>query len=230
MLRNAKKVLFVALALGLAALPAFAGNAMPNFPKAGQYVINSHPSFLISVGDSKEVVECNATLTIQAGDPYVTQQGTRRVDLKILDWKASGNSKLLGGPLNFHMTQGAKVADPSFVETYNVVNVKNGEKDFPAKAQFAVPYEIDTPFGTVSGLNGVTRGSIKAFPPSDDVFLMEKGDIAKVMAQLLPAQLSSMSAAGEVTPLDVTIRPLACACPSSSISVKQSGVVKGGSN
>src|SRR5712691_2336523 len=132
MQRNVRTVVFVALALCLAALPAFAGNAMPNFPKAGQYVINSHPSFLISVGDNKEVVECNATLVIQAGDPYVTKQGTRRVDLKIVDWKANGTSKLLGGPLNFHMTQGAKTADQSFVETYNVVNVKNGEKDFPA--------------------------------------------------------------------------------------------------
>jgi hypothetical protein len=225
--RNLKIALFVALALCLA-LPAFAGNTMPNFPKAGQYVINSHPSFLINVGDKKEVVECNATLIVQAGDPYVTKQGTRRVDLKIVNWKADGVSKLLGGPLNFRMTQGAKTADSSFVETYNVVKAKSGEKDFPAKAQFAVPYEIDTPFGTVSGLNGVTRGSIKAFPPSDDVFLMEKGDIAKVMAQLLPAQLSSMSAAGEVNLQDVTIRPLACACPSSSISTKSATPVGGG--
>jgi hypothetical protein len=212
--RNLKTAFFLVLALGIAVVPVFAAdNVMPKFPKAGQYVIHSHPSFLVSVGDSKEVVECDATLTIKAGDPYVTAQGTRRVDLTILDWKANGVSKLLGGPLNFRMSKGAKIDDESFVETYNIVNAKNGAKDFPAKAQFAVPYEINTPFGTVAGLTGVTRGSIKAFPPNDDVFLMEKGDIAEVMAELLPAPLSAMSAAGEVTAKDITIRPLACGCP-----------------
>jgi len=207
-MRTMKAVLI--LALVLVAVPVFAGQ-MANFPKAGEYTIHSHPSFLVSVGDSKEVVNCNATLLLRAGDPYITKQGTHRVDLTILDWKADGTSKLLGGPLNFRMMQGTKVADSSFVETYGVV--KTGAKEFPAKAQFAVPYEIDTPFGTVSNLTGVTRGTIKAFPPSGDTFLMEKGDVAKVMAQLMPGQLSSVSAAGEVSPAEVKITPLACDCP-----------------
>ena len=208
-MRNVRSVLLLALVLAVVAVPAFAGQ-MANFPKAGEYTIHSQPSFLVNVGDSKEVVNCKATLVLRAGDPYITKQGTHRVDLTILDWKADGTSKLLGGPLNFRLVKGAKVTDESFVETYGVV--KTGAKEFPAKAQFTVPYEIDTPFGTVSNLTGVTRGTIKAFPPVDDTFLMEKGDVAKVMAQLMPAQLSSVSAAGEVSPAEVKITPLACAC------------------
>ncbi len=207
-------VLSVALLLMVAVVPmASAGKAPLSFPKAGVYTINSHPSFLISVGDSKEVVECDATLIVQAGDAYITRQGTRRVDLQILDWKAKGHSKLIGGPLNFRMTKGVKVDDKSFVETYGLAKASTGAADFPAQAQFAVPYEIDTPFGVVGGLVGVTRGSIKAFPPSGDIFTMEKGDIAKLMNALMPAPLSSMSASGKVDITEVTIQPLACACP-----------------
>jgi hypothetical protein len=223
MSRKLRTALFVGLALCIAAVPAFAGGA---FPKAGQYVIHSHPSFLIAVGDKKEVVDCDATLTLVAGDAYVTKQGTRRVDLKILDWKATGNSQLLGGALNMRFDPNVKVGDDSFVETYTVVNAKNSGKDFPAKAQFAVGYEIDTPFGTVAGLRGVTRGSIHAFPPENDIFTMEKGDVAKVMGALMPAQLSSMSAAGEVNPLAASITALACACPATSLNTADTGTKK----
>jgi hypothetical protein len=164
--RNAKSTLFVALILVLVCVPAFAGQ-MASFPKAGVYTINSHPSFMIKVGSNKEVVECDATLQVLADDSYTTKQGTRRVDLTILDWKANGSSKLLGGPLHFRMIKGAKSADASFVETYQVANASNNQKDFPAKAQFAVPYEIDTPFGTVSNLNGVTAApSMPSRPPT----------------------------------------------------------------
>lgn len=210
-MRYLKVSVFLVLALCIVSIPAFAGSL--NFPKAGQYTIHSQPAFLITVGDNKEVVECQATLVLQAGDPYFTKSGARRVDLKIVDWKAEGVSKLMGGPLNFRMNQKAKTEDESFVETYTVAQVKGEYKDFPAKAQFAVPYEIDTPFGTVSGLYGVTRGSIRSFPPKGDTFLMEKGDVAKVMATLLPSQLSSVSAAGEVQPAEVSIQPLACLDP-----------------
>jgi hypothetical protein len=209
MRRTVKSFLFMVLTLALVSVPAFAGQ-MSDFPKAGEYTINSHPSFTVTVGSNKELVECNATLLIRAGDPYITKQGTRRVDLTILDWKATGTSKLLGGQLNFRAVKGTKIADESFVETYHVANASNGAKDFPAKAQFAIGYELDTPFGTVTNLTGVTRGTIRSFPPKTDTFLLEKGDVAKVMAQLLPAQLSSVTAAGEVNPLEVTITAEAC--------------------
>jgi hypothetical protein len=215
MSRNLKTALFVGLALSVVAMPVFAGGL---FPKAGTYTIHSHPSFLVAVGDSKEVVECDATLTLVAGDAYVTKAGTRRVDLKILDWQANGSSKLLGGALNMRFDPAIKVNDSSFVETFTVVTAKNAQPDFPARAQFAVGYSMDTPWGTVAGLRGVTRGSIHAFPPENDIFTMEKGDIASVMGQLMPTQLSAMSAAGEVKKLDAKITALACACPAPTLS------------
>jgi len=206
-------VLAIALTLTFALAPvAKAGTPAWSFPHAGEYTIHSHPSFLVTVGSSKEVVECDATLIVKAGDPYLTKTGTRRVDLQVVDWKANGASKLLGGPLNFRMTKGTKVADKSFVETYGIANTANAA-DFPAKAQFAVPYELDTPFGVVSNLIGVTRGTIKAFPPRDDIFMMEKGDIAKLMTALMPAPLSSLSASGQAAQTTVSVQPLACACP-----------------
>jgi hypothetical protein len=199
--------------LVLAAVPALAGTSQGDardFPHAGLYEIHSNPTFLIRVGDNKEVVKCNALLTLRAGEPYLTKSGTRRVDLTIVDWKADGESSLFGGPLRFRMIQGSKTEDPSYVETFQAADKGH---DFPAQAQFAVPYKIETPFGTVSDLYGVTRGTIHSFPPKGDVFSMAKGDVANLVAALMPAPLSAMSAAGEVTPQEVQIQPLACAEP-----------------
>jgi hypothetical protein len=206
---NRLRVAFAVLAVLLLAVPAMAGTQgdARDFPKAGLYELHSHPTFMIRVGESKEVVKCDATLTLRTSDPYPTAAGTRRVDLTVVDWKADGTSKLLGGPVRFRMTQGAKVQDPSFVETFHAAGK---EHDFPAQAQFVVPYKIETPFGTVSGLYGVTRGTIHSFPPKGDVFSMAKGDVANLVAALMPAPLSAMSAAGEVTPQEVEIQPLAC--------------------
>lgn len=178
-----------------------------DFPTAGVYELHSHPTFLITVGDSKEVVECDARLVIKTSDPYLTETGRHRVDLEVVDWKADGTSVLLEGDLHFRMIKGAKPIAESFVESYQLA----GYNDFPAEAQFAVPYEIETPFGTVTGLHGVTRGSIKSFPPDRDLFLMEKGDVGDLVAQLMPEPLYALSAAGEETAVEVAVEPLACA-------------------
>lgn len=208
------KVFFAALAVSALALaPAIAGSSAPlaigDFPTAGEYVINSKPTFMITVGETKEVVECDATLVVRASDPYITAAGSKRVDLTVVDWKADGKSVLLDGELHFRMVKGVEPSDASYVESYQLA----GTHDFPAQAQFAVPYEVETPFGTMSGLHGVTRGSIKQFPPSGDIFLMEKGDIGDMMAELMPAPLSQLSAAGAETAGTVTVQPIACACP-----------------
>ncbi|MEM7480039.1 MAG: hypothetical protein AAF481_02600 [Acidobacteriota bacterium] len=206
-----KKTLLFAALVSLVAVPALAGGSLSvsNFPTAGEYVINSHPSFLINVGDTKEVIECDATLRLRASDPYVTASGAKRVDLTVLDWKADGFSKLLDGELNFRMRQGAEPVGESYVESYQ----QAGTHDFPAQAQFAVPYEVETPFGTIAGLHGITRGSIKAFPPSGDIFLMEKGDIGDLMADIMPAPLSALSAAGDTREETVEVQPISCLCP-----------------
>jgi hypothetical protein len=70
---------------------------------------------------------------------------------------------------------------------------------------------VDTPFGTVTNLYGVTAGTIEAFPPQPGaLFKMQKGDVAHLMAELMPAPLSSLSAAGEVAPVFAAIEPDSC--------------------
>lgn len=204
-----KRILPLLLLIGLV-MTATALSAT-DFPKAAEYTIVCHPAFQVTVGDTKEIVTTNATVVVRASDPYLTAAGTRRVDLKIVSWKADGVSQLLGGPLKFRMIESSKPLAASFAETNHVVTARSGRHDFPARAQFVVPYEVETPFGTVSDLTVVVRGPIGAFPPApEDIFKMEGGDTAKVMAQLLPAPLSSMSASGRVAPVAVSVDPVGC--------------------
>lgn len=207
-----KKHMLLVAALVLLALPAFAGPVQTQFPEANVYTIHSLPSFNITVGDRVEVVTCKAELRLRTAEPTIAADGTRRVDLQILDWKADGYSELLGGDLHFRMEQGKAAADSSYVKSHQVWNATK-PMDFPAHAQFAVPYQLETPFGKVKGLYGLTTGQINSFPPRGVIFTMKKGDTAEIVAELLPESISSMSAAGEVTPVNVTVRPAACACP-----------------
>jgi hypothetical protein len=203
-----KKHLIIVALLALAAVPAFASEPT-EFPQSGVYTIQSRPAFNVTVGDRVEVVTCKAQLRLRTGTPYVAADGVRRVDLQILDWKADGYSKLLGGDLHFRMQQGMPMRDASYVQSYQAWNPEQ-RLDFPAHAQFAMPYELETPFGKIKGLYGLTSGSIASFPPKDSVFTMKKGDTAEIVAALLPESISSLSAAGEVTPVNVTVRPSAC--------------------
>ena len=206
------------LALGLTvaalavAIPAVAGDVkQTHFPKSDQYVLHSEPQFIVKVGESEEVVRCKARLTLQTGEAYVADRGKRRVDLKVVDWQAEGTSKLLGGPIKFRMIKnGTPTPDKSYVESYELASAK-GAQDFPAHAQFVVHYELETPFGIVSDLYGVTAGTIEAFPPQPGaLFKMKKGDVAHLMAELMPEPLSAMSAAGDVKTVTATVEPVAC--------------------
>lgn len=207
---NRVKVVGICLALlSCVALSAPAAADNRAFPQSAQYVLHSNPKFAVTVGENKELVVCKAELVLTTGTPYVSADGKRRVDLKILDWNATGTSKLLGGEITFRMRKDATTADRSFVESYELVQA--GSHDFPAKAQFAMPYEVDTPFGTVSNLYGVTAGTIESFPPQPGAqFKMYKGDVAHLMAELMPAPLSALSAAGEVSVVDAAIEPEEC--------------------
>jgi hypothetical protein len=206
-----KKHLALVAILMLMAIPAFAKQPT-QFPASGVFTINSLPSFNITVGDRVEVVTCKAELRLRTGTPQVAADGTRNVALEILDWRADGYSELLGGDLHFRMEKGRAMRDPSFVKSFQAWN-PDQPLDFPAHAQFAMPYELETPFGKVKGLYGVTSGMINSFPPHGVVFTMKKGDTAEIVSALLPESISSMSAAGEVTPVNVTVRPAACLCP-----------------
>jgi hypothetical protein len=205
-----KKHLAVLAILTLVAIPALAKDTPKSlFPASKVYTLHSLPSFNVTVGDRVEVVSCKAELRLRTGDPYIGADGMRRVDLEILDWKADGYSELLGGELHFRMQQGAPMRDPSYVKSFQAWNPEK-PMDFPAHAQFAMPYVLETPYGKISGLYGLTTGQITSFPPPSSIFTMKKGDTAEIMAALLPESISSLSAAGEVTPVNVTVRPSAC--------------------
>jgi hypothetical protein len=209
-----KTKLFV---LGVALVAVFALSAqagqqdtmMAEFPEAGVYVLHSEPQFSVNVGEQTELVTCKAKLVLRTGEAYVTADGKRRVDLEVVSWQADGYSELMGGDLHFRKLADMTTDDTSYVESYAL---HSGEtRDFPAHAQFAVPYELETPFGTVSGLYGLTQGTIEAFPPQPGaLFKMVKGDTANVMAALMPEPVSALSAAGDVTAVNVSIEPLAC--------------------
>jgi hypothetical protein len=76
-----------------------------------------------------------------------------------------------------------------------------GGSEFPARAELWTL------------LRESRRGADRGFQFIRVIGRLKPGDVAKVMAQLMPAQLSSVSAAGEVGPAEVKITPLACLCP-----------------
>lgn len=206
-----KLIVFSVAALALIAFSAQAEMVQAEFPEAGTYVLHSEPKFSIDVGDQNELVTCRAQLVLRTGDAYITETGKRRVDLEVVSWKADGYSELLGGELHFRMLDDMTTEDKSYVESYAIYQASDAVRDFPAHAQFAVPYELETPFGTVSGLYGLTAGTIEAFPPqAGALFRMEKGDTANLMASLMPAPVSALSAAGDTEPVQVAVTPLAC--------------------
>lgn len=206
-----RRWLYLVPVVAMLALPALAADPVvqPEFPQSDVFTITSNPAFNVTVGDRTEVVRCKAELKLRTGEPYVTAEGGRRVDLQIIDWKADGYSELLGGELHFSMEKGRPMQDASYVQSYQAWN-EAAPHDFPAYAQFAMPYQLETPFGTIKGLYGLTSGSIASFPPSGSVFTMKKGDTAEIMAALMPEPVSALSSAGEVTPVNVTVRPAAC--------------------
>lgn len=206
-----KKTLISCALLALLSFPAVAGEwqeTMKEFPAGAEFEIRSNPTFNVTVGDRNEVVVCKAKLILRTSDPYVTEDGKRRVDLEVVDWGAVGQSELLG-ELKFSKREGP-ASEKSWIESFRAWTVEQPQ-DFPALAQFAVPYQLETQFGTVTGLYGVTRGHIHTFPPSKgDIFTMQKGDTAQLMAALMPEPVSALSAAGEVTPVNVAVRPADC--------------------
>jgi hypothetical protein len=182
------------------------------YPAPDTYVITSKPSFKINVGDQSELLTCDAKLVLRTSEPSITAEGTRRVDLEVVNWEAQGTSELLGD-VRFTMIKGEKTPDASFVVSKQAYDA-SAPGDFPALAQFALWYELETQYGKVANLYGLTQGEILSFPPrSGEIFTMEKGDTAQLMAALMPEPVSALSAAGEITPVNVSIRPADCACP-----------------
>src|SRR5689334_21146166 len=99
-------------------------HVMSGFPPAGRYEITSRPIFQITKGGKSEVIVCQATLTMQTGEPFLNADHKMQVNVEILDWKGTSVSEILGGPLTLKMT--GKSEKASFV-----LGGKAG--DFPAE-------------------------------------------------------------------------------------------------
>lgn len=142
------------------------------FPKPGEFTIHSVPMFLLSRGERTEVVACKGKLVVRTGRPRVGARQRRQVDVEIVEWVATGTSKLLGGKIEFRQTPGGRLKS-------SVTAGKNA--DLPGVARFGMNYQVTTPRGTVEGLTGVASGRITSFPPRGDVFTVQKrlaiGDI-----------------------------------------------------
>ena len=109
---------------------------MKTFPTSGDYTIKSNPIIVVVHNGEREVVTLDAELMLKTGEAYA-KEGKRRVDLQIHDWVAKGPSNLLQTDLVLRMQHDAGAATidrPSFVES------QQKEADFPATAQFVLPY------------------------------------------------------------------------------------------
>lgn len=69
------------------------------FPKPGQFEIRSFPMFQLSNGKQAEILVCEARMVVRTGESYGTGT-TRQIDVDILEWVATGKSRLLNGPRN----------------------------------------------------------------------------------------------------------------------------------
>ncbi|HRC84132.1 MAG TPA: hypothetical protein PK413_00830 [Thermoanaerobaculia bacterium] len=135
------------------------------FPKAARFDIHSVPMFLLQAGDRSELLICKAKMQVNTSEPKRDAQRRRQIDVEVLDWVATGKSRMLGGRVEFRMTPSR--GHKSWVRA-------GREGDLPGVARFAMRYQVTTPQGTVTGLTGIASGPISAFPPRGDLFKITK--------------------------------------------------------
>lgn len=141
-----------------------------SFPKAGNFRITSTPVFLLVKGNQSELLVMKAEMNVKTGKAYASSD-TQQVDVEVGDWVATGKSKMLGGKVEFRLSKD-KAQPKSYVKGASK-RLKTG--DFPAQLRFGMRYDVSTPQGTASGLSGVAKGAISAFPPkAGDVFNIQK--------------------------------------------------------
>jgi len=164
-----------------------------SFPKAGKFTINSAPIFLLVKGNETELLVMKAKMDVNTGSAYASG-GKQQVDVEVGDWVATGRSKMLGGKVEFRLS--TDKAQPKSRVTGAAKKAKSG--DFPAQLRFGMRYDVTTPQGTASGLTGVARGAISAFPP-------KAGDVFNIQKDL---QIRG-----------VLVRPVACLCATEAMNV-----------
>ncbi|MEK6408070.1 MAG: hypothetical protein AABN34_14005 [Acidobacteriota bacterium] len=163
------------------------------FPKAGRFEIHSSPIFLLSQGNQTELLIMRATMQVRTGDAYVAGGKKRRVDVEVADWVATGRSKMLGGKVEFRLSK-----DKRQPKSFVTAGTRKGNGDFPAQLRFGMRYDVNTPRGSVTGLTGVAKGPISAFPP-------KAGDMFNIQKDLKIGNL--------------VVKPVACACASEALVI-----------
>ena len=190
----------------LAAVPAFAGGAA-EFPGPRCLHHQAAAAFSAYVGDRVEVVTCKAEFQDPHRPAYVAADGMRRVDLQILDWKADGYfASSSAATCTSRCSRAPRCASPATCSRTRR-GTPSSRWTSRRTAQFRDVLRVShSSFGQIKGLYGFSLRASSARLAVHDEEGRHRGNVVA----LLPESISSMSAAGEVTPVNVTVRPAAC--------------------
>lgn len=138
------------------------------FPPAGRYEIFNTPIFHVVVGEQEELLRCKGRLVVETSDAISTRKGLRRIDLEVVDWEASGESRLLGGTVKFVVTKGLKA----------YVDAGSERADFPGRMTVGVRAQTYLNDQQVDEHESKVTGLISAFPPQEgDLFDISWGGL-----------------------------------------------------
>jgi hypothetical protein len=146
------------------------------FPPAGNFHIESNPIFLIQRNGEREVLVFEAQMDIRTSNAAKNDSGERMVSVEVTDWKAKAYSKLLDCEVGFRITDLGKNSK---------VTAQNLNYDFPSNLEFNMEYEVLINGEVVkSGLTGVAKGEIHAFPPKPNDMFRVEGKSLKIAEDL----------------------------------------------
>lgn len=153
------------------------------FPAPGEFVIYSTPLFLVLRDGQQELVEFDASMRVRIGASRKAANGTRSVDVEMIEWEAVGKSRLLDGEVRYTLLRGLK----------SKVSGLTTAADLPGRMELSGQFALSLNGKTVNEHKGSARGVISTFPPA-------AGDLFNLAGNV-------------VTVGNVRIAGVACACP-----------------
>jgi hypothetical protein len=177
--------------------PPLAKSLKPyQFPPGGDYEIFSRPDFFVEIGDRGELLHCEARLVIRTSDAVVNKKGIRQVDFKVLEWEATGTSRLLGG---------AEVKFTVIKSLQCSVTAGSEKADLPGKMAVSLRSATYVNGVKVDEHPSKASGMISSFPPA-------KGDLFQISSPEKTHDLAALTK-GALTG-HLQIHPISCACAS----------------
>lgn len=141
------------------------GGEGAQFPPGGIDFIEHDLRILITADkrDFRDIVQMRGAMTIQRTDPYMTKDGRRQIDFKVLSWTATGWSDALMVALTYTLSR--DIDQP----TSTIVAQQKGH-DYPATFNFRVVFDALVNNATVfRALEGRPEGhGFYQVPPSGD--------------------------------------------------------------